>query len=620
MIVGAPVVSKSGKYVFKMHFNGCAREVCIDDRLPASLTDRCFFATDRLNPRLAWPALMEKAYLKIRGGYDFPGSNSGTDLFILSGWIPEQIILKDEELDLDHLWHRVKPVHDQALVMVTLGTRDCSPEEERITGLIGEHDYAVLDLDDSTEDRKLLIKNPWKDSATWRGVGATGSAAIPHCSTPIPGTFWMSAQDLVQNFESIYLNWSPTLFRYRQDRHFRWYVDRWSQRTCHASSPQFRLYTKHKDQVWVLLSRHFADDEPSSIKSHRSLSLAEESKEHGFISIYIFLTGGTRVVIDDDPKYRGSFVDSPQALAKLDTCPGEDYTVVVCEQALPLLVYSFTLTFLSHFPIIVEKAEDVLPQVTSLHGSWTRTTAGGNSSSCHYSKNPQYRLKIPSATPVEILLQCSSPDVRVHVGLAWGGERMFTPKERDMVGASGSYRPGSNLAKISIVDPGYYTIICSTFEAHTLANYKLSIRTKCSVTLEPIPAEDAGRRTTKAPCLIFCPGEQMKQALLKVSSLTRIRAIATLEGAGPRLGIRISLILGQGPNEHLLVESENGEFGYSASGVRTPDIDLNPYHHPLGVWVRVEISGQTSSTSNINVSILSESTLTIEGWKSIDSL
>jgi calpain-7 len=90
-----PGMSKNGKYVFRMHFNGCWRQVVIDDRLPSSMTDRTLFVVDKRNPRLVWPALVEKAYLKIRGGYDFPGSNSGTDLFALTGWIPEQIFLQE---------------------------------------------------------------------------------------------------------------------------------------------------------------------------------------------------------------------------------------------------------------------------------------------------------------------------------------------------------------------------------------------------------------------------------------------------------------------------------------------------------------------------------------------
>jgi Calpain family cysteine protease. len=89
-----PDVSENGKYAFRMYFNGTWRRVTIDDRLPSSSTDRTLYVVDRRNPRLIWPALVEKAYLKIRGGYDFPGSNSGTDLYALTGWIPEQIFLQ----------------------------------------------------------------------------------------------------------------------------------------------------------------------------------------------------------------------------------------------------------------------------------------------------------------------------------------------------------------------------------------------------------------------------------------------------------------------------------------------------------------------------------------------
>lgn len=89
-----PRFSASGKYILRLHFNGCFRRVVIDERLPASLTDRTLYVVDRQNPRLIWPALLEKAYLKVRGGYDFPGSNSGTDLWVLTGWIPEQLFLQ----------------------------------------------------------------------------------------------------------------------------------------------------------------------------------------------------------------------------------------------------------------------------------------------------------------------------------------------------------------------------------------------------------------------------------------------------------------------------------------------------------------------------------------------
>lgn len=89
-----PLRSKNGKYIFRFYFNGCWRKVTIDDRLPASNGPRALHVIDRNNPVLLWPALVEKAYLKIRGGYDFPGSNSGSDLWVLTGWIPEQVFLQ----------------------------------------------------------------------------------------------------------------------------------------------------------------------------------------------------------------------------------------------------------------------------------------------------------------------------------------------------------------------------------------------------------------------------------------------------------------------------------------------------------------------------------------------
>jgi len=93
---GCATLSPNGKHIVKFHFNGCLRSVVIDDRLPVSKpeTDRKLYVVDRSDPALLWPAIVEKAYLKVRGGYDFPGSNSGTDLWVLTGWIPEQIFLE----------------------------------------------------------------------------------------------------------------------------------------------------------------------------------------------------------------------------------------------------------------------------------------------------------------------------------------------------------------------------------------------------------------------------------------------------------------------------------------------------------------------------------------------
>ena len=82
--------------MLRFYFNGAYRNVEVDDRLPVSKSKRILHIIDRNNPALLWPALVEKAYLKVRGGYDFPGSNSNTDLWIIAGWIPEQNFLQEQ--------------------------------------------------------------------------------------------------------------------------------------------------------------------------------------------------------------------------------------------------------------------------------------------------------------------------------------------------------------------------------------------------------------------------------------------------------------------------------------------------------------------------------------------
>ena len=91
-----PIHNAYGKYIVKLFINGVPRKVVIDDRLPFDPVHQKLLCSCSKDPTEFWVSLVEKAYMKLNVGYDFPGSNSGIDLYALTGWIPEQIWFSED--------------------------------------------------------------------------------------------------------------------------------------------------------------------------------------------------------------------------------------------------------------------------------------------------------------------------------------------------------------------------------------------------------------------------------------------------------------------------------------------------------------------------------------------
>ena len=54
--------------------------------------------------------------------YDFPGSNSGIDMFALTGWIPEQFRTDDNDFDEKRLWERMLSASKYGDCLLTVAT------------------------------------------------------------------------------------------------------------------------------------------------------------------------------------------------------------------------------------------------------------------------------------------------------------------------------------------------------------------------------------------------------------------------------------------------------------------------------------------------------------------
>jgi calpain-7 len=159
---GNLLYSPIGMYMVKLWLNGVARCVVIDDYLPIDqygnlICSHTSTLTSSRSPDVAdpnlelWVCLIEKAYMKLCGGYDFPGSNSGVDLFSLTGWIPERILfakdpnhVKDFETHPDRAFERIFSSSSFGDCLITVSTElQLTEAEADEIGLVTGHAYAV---------------------------------------------------------------------------------------------------------------------------------------------------------------------------------------------------------------------------------------------------------------------------------------------------------------------------------------------------------------------------------------------------------------------------------------------------------------------------------------------
>ncbi|KAA8629303.1 hypothetical protein SMACR_06499 [Sordaria macrospora] len=687
-----PTVSQNGKYIFRMYFNGCWRKVLIDDRLPTSSSERTLYVVDRRNPHLIWPALIEKAYLKIRGGYDFPGSNSGTDLHALTGWIPEQIFLQNDDIELNETWNRIKTAYDQGNALVTLGTGKLSREEEQTLGLVREHDYAVLDLRNDGNNRLFLVKNPWRDSLVWTGVGSTATLSTDRSESPeesMSNTFWMTFEDVLQHFDSLYVNWSPSLFRFRQDHHFTWTIPPKAEELVFTQNPQYSVLSPTGRPVWVLLNRHWQDSELDILRErkqeHDFHSINQPLKSLGYMSLSLFASQppGTRIPLSEGSHHalhQGPYVDSPNTLLRYSPTPGVAQTIVIAQSDLPLPSYSFSLSFFSNSPLTISPASDPLPYNETITGAWTRRTAGGSTVYPSYVTNPQYALTLTRPSPLSLVLSTERADnLPVHIAVLYsnGGQRVTAVVGRDLICSSAEYQRGCTFASTlpssnpnnttttstsstksnnhgnhgnhtSLIDPGTYTIVLSTYEPGQTGRYSLRVSASCPFSLSPILSDAAGRLRTPAPSpatfKFHEKGETKVRARVDVSRLTRASVLArstkktqstttttamvrvalelgtvegrkrvlasTASGGGGELAASLSSLsltdrlggiggIGGGHGHgHEVVGTEGGyttkgEFADASLGLRTREVDLDPnvIRSYGGLWLVVEQIG-----------------------------
>ena len=537
-------------------------------------------------------------------------------------------------MDRQMLWRRVSNAFSYGDVLITMGTGKLTENEERGLGLAGEHDYAVIELKEDKGQPLFLVKNPWSSGQVWKGQVRYQSPAAsidekevsfkrhedvmssPASSSFLaPGTFWMPFNDVFQSFESLYLNWNPGLFSCREDVHFRWdLAEPSSADGCLASNPQYSVRSEAAGVLWLLLSRHFS--------SPRGRETAEN--DPGFISLYTFDNYGQRAVLSDGAVAHSPYVDSPNALLKINLESGKALTVVVSEQDLPLQVHTFSLSVLSFTPITLTPAVEKYAYNSMLQGAWTAATSGGNLGSPLYHTNPQFSIELAQSSDISLVLRTTA-GWSVHVNIVWAnGKQVRSITTRDIVGDSGEYRKGVAFAEIQRVPAGIYTIVCSTFDQGQTGNFKLFVGSMTACRLDRVAEATSGRFVTKLEDAILNPGYDRLLAPLKTHRLNRVSVsakscdLSRLAGQQYCSPVKVSVEHAQGPTMRTVACSGEGNFDDARHvGVHIPDVDILPEMCVWGLWIALDRLGSAGlpHCERFEVQILSDEPVEVGAWR-----
>ncbi|KAJ2930167.1 hypothetical protein H1R20_g6964, partial [Candolleomyces eurysporus] len=431
-------VEKHGRLDFKFLFNGAWRRVVIDDQLPYDPqkgTLMCMSTLSSVSSQSTlWPSLLEKAYMKLMGGYDFPGSNSCIDLHAIAGWIPEHIEIRR---------------------------------------------YAVTDVSECEEGRTVTILDSWVCPDT-EPEDQSRMLTIP----------WADALNM---FDGIYLSWDPEMWTHSLTFHGMWKRNDPED----VSKRLFLTFTNGSstdEEVWVLLTRHTPDTRRT--QDFIALRVQVEDEMHVMPASLArqplcnkeTYTNSTHILV----RTRLSCTERAGILSILASYDGDasevGFTISVYSSEHVDIQWNETVVT----PLLTTKVSGTITHKTA-GGNCTHRSFMVNPQYHLRILIPRNTLGSNSGAKARtnFTLQ-TSKDTPVNVAVVWSqGKRVTDLSERDLIASTGAYTYGS--ARVSKdMTPGDSTIVVSAFNPQYLGPFSLKVECSLPFDLTPIPQEGAG--------------------------------------------------------------------------------------------------------------------------------
>lgn len=215
-IFDSPVDSQCGAACVGFNIMGKRVSVIVDTQIPVRM-NRPKFVSPKKSPTPWWFIIVEKAYAKQNGSYSaIEGGNSHDALYRMIGGWPEVFHLESlemkEQISNGSLWKSMLEWNnnDEFLCCGSHSGKDTSRNKSNI--VLG-HAYSIHRVVEIKGYKLMQLRNPWGDME-WNGDWSDGSPLwnrYPEIARDLghsevdDGVFWMSFDDFVRNYSSLYV-------------------------------------------------------------------------------------------------------------------------------------------------------------------------------------------------------------------------------------------------------------------------------------------------------------------------------------------------------------------------------------------------------------------------------
>ncbi|KAG2142326.1 uncharacterized protein EDB93DRAFT_1158574 [Suillus bovinus] len=502
--------SNDGRYELKVLINGDFRRIVIDDRLPFDSNNKLIGISTGPKNQL-WPSFLEKAYMKLMGGYDFLGSNSAIDLHALTGWIPEHLDLQSASFERERTWSRIMTAFPRGDCMMTVGTNDKSPLNYKTAKLLPSHDYAITDIKETNDERWVTLLDTRLCTQQCGDCGGSGSC---------PRVLDIHWDDICATFEGLYISWNPNLFGSCVAFHGSWQLEN-AEDLSRVSTHHLRLnYQKTNDSAHHTHTNETNENGKDSTETEIWILLTRHLRDTRRTNEYIALNVQEDDMVFSDPEHvalKSNYTNSTHLLSRIkpsqfQTQTSGSLSILACydgqfeEVGFTVTAYAYSSNVVVSWDTRVSPAK----YIQKIDGVWTNKTAGGNCTYPTYMMNPQYHLQVHNTTSsidkrpststssdkcnkTQVILTAQSTrDISLNVTAVWSqGERISELSQKEVVAHSGPYTYGHARVAAHLA-PGDYTVVLSAYEPDQMGKFTLKVESPARFEIKAIPQEGAG--------------------------------------------------------------------------------------------------------------------------------